>query len=85
MGPYHTTERHVWLPGTLAKNRGRVERCTILRPMKLTINANESTETYHIYMTDNSRISIAGLNERNVKYVATAIAACVRKELLQDS
>ncbi|KAL2434878.1 Aspartate aminotransferase, mitochondrial [Exophiala dermatitidis] len=30
-------------------------------------------EQYHIYMADNSRISIAGLNESNVAYVAKAI------------
>ncbi|KAF2720203.1 PLP-dependent transferase [Polychaeton citri CBS 116435] len=31
-------------------------------------------EKYHIYMADSSRVSIAGLNEGNVKYVAKAIA-----------
>jgi aspartate aminotransferase len=38
-------------------------------------------ETYHIYMVDNSRISLAGLNESNVAYVAASIAACVRREV----
>ncbi|KAI9897134.1 hypothetical protein N3K66_008156 [Trichothecium roseum] len=37
-------------------------------------------ESYHIFMADNSRISIAGLNERNIDYVAASIASCVRKE-----
>ncbi|KAF5536648.1 aspartate other aminotransferase [Fusarium mexicanum] len=40
----------------------------------------ELRETYHIYMADNSRISLAGLNESNVSYVAASIAACVRRE-----
>lgn len=31
-------------------------------------------------MADNSRISIAGLNEKNVGHVAASIASCVRKE-----
>ncbi len=30
-------------------------------------------ERFHIYMTDNGRISIAGLNSRNVEYVAEAM------------
>ncbi|KAH7213081.1 aspartate transaminase [Fusarium oxysporum] len=38
-------------------------------------------ETYHIYMADNARISLAGLNESNVAYVAASIAACVRREV----
>ncbi|CAG9979738.1 unnamed protein product [Clonostachys byssicola] len=40
----------------------------------------ELREKYHIYMADNSRISVAGLNESNVKYVAASIAASVREE-----
>ncbi|KPM41834.1 Aspartate aminotransferase, cytoplasmic [Neonectria ditissima] len=39
----------------------------------------EHLETkYHIYMADTSRISIAGLNEGNVKYVALALDDAVR-------
>ncbi|KAF3480409.1 putative Aspartate aminotransferase [Arthroderma uncinatum] len=34
---------------------------------------------YHIYMLDSGRISIAGLNTSNLKYVADAIDAVVRK------
>ncbi|KAF4336075.1 aspartate other aminotransferase [Fusarium beomiforme] len=41
----------------------------------------ELRETYHIYMADNSRISLSGLNESNVEYVAASIAACVRREV----
>ncbi|PYH92385.1 aromatic-amino-acid aminotransferase [Aspergillus ellipticus CBS 707.79] len=37
-------------------------------------------EKYHIYMADNSRISIAGLNPGNVDYVARSIAGCLRGE-----
>ncbi|OQV08493.1 hypothetical protein CLAIMM_12756 [Cladophialophora immunda] len=37
-------------------------------------------EQYHIYMADNSRISIAGLNESNVAYVARAITECLQAE-----
>ncbi|OOF93967.1 hypothetical protein ASPCADRAFT_52798 [Aspergillus carbonarius ITEM 5010] len=35
-------------------------------------------EEYHIYMAGNSRVSIAGLNERNVEYVGRSIAECLR-------
>ncbi|KAI9925476.1 hypothetical protein ASPWEDRAFT_52135 [Aspergillus wentii DTO 134E9] len=35
-------------------------------------------EEYHIYMADNSRISIAGLNPGNVEYVARSIAECLK-------
>lgn len=38
------------------------------------------TEKYHVYMADNSRISIAGLNEGNVEYVARSIT-----QSLQDT
>lgn len=33
---------------------------------------------YHVYMADNSRISIAGLNPGNVNYVARAITECLK-------
>ncbi|KAJ6261236.1 hypothetical protein Dda_3904 [Drechslerella dactyloides] len=36
-------------------------------------------DEYHIYMTKNGRISMAGLNTRNVEYVATAIDKVVRE------
>jgi len=35
-------------------------------------------DTYHIYMAESSRVSIAGLNESNVAYVANAIDAVIR-------
>jgi aspartate aminotransferase len=38
-------------------------------------------EEYHIYMTDNGRISVAGLNSKNVLYVARAIDDVVRRQL----
>lgn len=37
-----------------------------------------SLEKYHIYMADSSRVSIAGLNEANVAYVAAGIDNVVR-------
>ncbi|KAJ6016109.1 Aspartate [Penicillium herquei] len=37
-----------------------------------------SEDNYHIYMADNSRISIAGLNPGNVEYVARSITECLR-------
>ncbi|KAK4188412.1 putative aspartate aminotransferase [Podospora australis] len=36
-------------------------------------------EDFHIYMTKNGRISMAGLNTRNVEYVAKAINTVVRE------
>ncbi|KAJ5623635.1 Aspartate aminotransferase [Penicillium lividum] len=36
-------------------------------------------EQHHIYMADNSRISIAGLNAGNVEYVARSITQCLRE------
>ncbi|OQE18221.1 hypothetical protein PENSTE_c018G09360 [Penicillium steckii] len=35
-------------------------------------------EQYHVYMADNSRVSIAGLNEGNVEYVANSIAEVLK-------
>ncbi|KGO74188.1 Aminotransferase, class I/classII [Penicillium italicum] len=37
-------------------------------------------EQYHIYMADNSRISIAGLNTQNVDYVGKSITDCLKQE-----
>ncbi|HSN72288.1 MAG TPA: amino acid aminotransferase, partial [Steroidobacteraceae bacterium] len=34
-------------------------------------------EEFHVYMTDNSRINVAGVSERNLDYLTTAIAAVV--------
>lgn len=36
-----------------------------------------AAEKYHIYMADNSRISIAGLNPGNIDYVAESIVKCL--------
>lgn len=38
-------------------------------------------ERGHIYLTANGRISMAGLNENNVQYVAESIDAVVRGQL----
>lgn len=35
------------------------------------------TEKYHIYLLKNGRISMAGLNSKNIQYVADAICDCV--------
>ncbi|KAG0368193.1 aspartate aminotransferase [Gamsiella multidivaricata] len=35
-------------------------------------------EKYHVYLTDNGRISMAGLNSKNVKYFAQAVDDVVR-------
>ncbi|TXC07582.1 hypothetical protein FocTR4_00002455 [Fusarium oxysporum f. sp. cubense] len=50
-------------------------------PLFIQIVTDLAKETYHIYMADNARISLAGLNESNVAYVAASIAACVRREV----
>lgn len=35
---------------------------------------------YHIYMASNSRVSIAGLNDKNVEYVGRSIAQCLKSK-----
>jgi aspartate aminotransferase len=40
--------------------------------------ANMVTDKYHIYMANTSRISLAGLNEHNVEYVAKSLDEVVR-------
>jgi len=37
-------------------------------------------DQYHIYMSANSRISIAGLNSHNVEYVARSIKTCLKDQ-----
>ncbi|KAL2856641.1 pyridoxal phosphate-dependent transferase [Aspergillus pseudoustus] len=41
-------------------------------------------EEYHIYMAGNSRVSIAGLNTKNVDYVARSIAEVLARESSQE-
>lgn len=36
------------------------------------------SEQYHIYMANTSRISLAGLNDHNVEYVAKSLDDVVR-------
>ncbi|KAK5079417.1 Aspartate aminotransferase, cytoplasmic [Lithohypha guttulata] len=45
----------------------------------------KALQDYHIYMAENSRISIAGLNDSNVEYVARAIAHVLRQSEKQES
>jgi aspartate aminotransferase len=48
---------------------------TGLRPAEVA----ELKEKYHIYITDDGRISIAGLNTANVQYVAASFHAVTSK------
>ncbi|KFY91999.1 hypothetical protein V500_04358 [Pseudogymnoascus sp. VKM F-4518 (FW-2643)] len=49
-----------------------------IRSMRLALYDNLiSQEKYHIYMAEDSRISVAGLNKANVVYVAAAISSCL--------
>jgi aspartate aminotransferase len=36
-------------------------------------------EKYSVYMTSNGRISIAGITEKNVDYVAQSLKECIEK------
>jgi aspartate/tyrosine/aromatic aminotransferase len=42
----------------------------------------ELREKYHIYLVNSGRISIAGLNTKNVKYVAEAFHAVTKGKKL---
>lgn len=43
-----------------------------------------ATDTHHVYMASNSRISIAGMNEGKVAYVAQALEETVRNEVRES-
>ncbi|PFH58396.1 hypothetical protein XA68_13737 [Ophiocordyceps unilateralis] len=43
------------------------------------VHVKKLREDYHIYMISNGRISMAGLNSRNIEYVAKAINSVVRE------
>jgi aspartate aminotransferase len=48
------------------------------------LNSEQSqalVEKAHIYLTNNGRISMAGINSHNLKYVAESIDKVVRGEL----
>ena len=42
---------------------------------------SHNAENYHIYMAQNSRVSIAGQNPENVEYVAVCIADVLKQGL----
>ncbi|PVV03950.1 hypothetical protein BB560_001553 [Smittium megazygosporum] len=51
------------------------------------LNTEQSTtmiEKYHVYLTKNGRISVAGLNEKNIGYVASCIDKVVRSAEAQS-
>lgn len=65
-------------PEVVVKLRGRSKSLAV-NPKEKDDDANaDSTEQYHVYMADNSRVSIAGLNEGNVEYVARSIAEVLK-------
>ncbi|KAF8822800.1 aspartate aminotransferase [Cardiosporidium cionae] len=43
------------------------------------------TKHWHIYLLKNSRISLSGINTKNINYVANAIDECVRTIPFEDS
>ena len=45
----------------------------------------ELTRNYFIYLTANGRISVAGLNEKNLQYVANAIHAVTNGKSITSS
>jgi aspartate aminotransferase, cytoplasmic len=53
---------------------------TVLTPQQV----KYMRDNYHIYMSSNGRISMAGLNDYNVQYVADAIDAAMRNVAKQD-
>jgi len=44
--------------------------------------SRQMTDTWHIYLTSNGRISMAGLNSKNVEYVGSSIDAVIRHSKL---
>lgn len=44
-----------------------------------TEQSKKLTEKAHIYLTVNGRISMAGLNSKNIRYFATSLDAVVRE------
>lgn len=46
----------------------------------LTVAQSEAmVDKYHVYMTSNGRISIAGITQANVEYVAMSMKDCIEK------
>ena len=44
-----------------------------------TAQSEAMVDQYHIYMTSNGRISIAGITKDNVEYVAKSMKECIEK------
>jgi hypothetical protein len=79
LGPSHSAIGYVWVPGSIAECGSDIERFAI-HTSKKPIRSNTLLEEYHIYMAGNSRVSIAGLNTKNVDYVARSIAEVLAGE-----
>jgi hypothetical protein len=84
LGPSHSTIGYVWLSGSIAECGSDIERFAIHTPFEKPVRSNTLLEEYHIYMAGNSRVSIAGLNTKNVDYVARSIAEVLARESSYD-
>lgn len=77
LGALDPTIRDVWIFGPAPGHRYGIERSVFIHRSGRG-DANTAIKgKYHVYMADNSRISIAGLNEGNVEYVARSITDCL--------
>lgn len=79
LGSSHSSIGHVWIFGTVSKHCARAS-WLVMAIQSLLLILMASPEKYHIYMAENSRISIAGLNEDNVAYVGRSITECLQKD-----
>ena len=65
-------------PGVVTELKGRFAYSA---PVTGENGCSHNAEKYHIYMAQNSRVSIAGLNPGNVEYVAVCIADVLKQGL----
>jgi aspartate aminotransferase len=57
----------------IAKERGMFSFLGITKEQVIRLR-----EEFHVYMIESSRINVAGINHKNVDYVADSIAAVLR-------
>ena len=80
MGPHQVTDRNVQvgrLPGSVANRFDMFGSFTGLTATQTKALA----ERAHIYMTADGRISMAGLNGKNIDYFAGSISSAVKGTL----
>ena len=73
LGAFDSTIRDVWILELVPQDYSETVRSVFVYPNVANYTDIAVKENYHVYMADNSRVSIVGLNKGNVGSVARSL------------